>query len=67
MRVDYWRDENWFVGRLRAAPDVFSQGETVKELEENIRDAYKLLKGRPLTLGLTARVRVCVKTAPPGR
>ena len=56
MRVEYWRDENWFVGRLRDAPEVFSQGETLTQLEENIRLAYKLLKGRPLVLPLTARI-----------
>jgi predicted RNase H-like HicB family nuclease len=28
---------------LREVPGVFSQGETLKELEENIEDAYKLL------------------------
>jgi len=30
-------------GKLREVPGVFSQGETLKELEENIEDAYKLL------------------------
>ena len=41
--LEYWRDDNWFVGRLRGIPGVFSQGETLDELEENIRDAYKLM------------------------
>jgi predicted RNase H-like HicB family nuclease len=42
--LEYWRDEGWFVGRLKELPGVFSQGETLAELEENIRDAYQLLK-----------------------
>ena len=42
--LEYWRDEGWYVGRLREVPGVFSQGETLDELEENIRDAYKLVK-----------------------
>ncbi len=41
--LEYWRDDNWFVGRLRGIPGVFSQGQTLDELEENIRDAYKLI------------------------
>jgi predicted RNase H-like HicB family nuclease len=41
--LEYWPDEAWFVGRLKEVPGVFSQGETVKELEENIREAYRLM------------------------
>ena len=38
--LEYWTDDGWFVGRLKEIPGVFSQGETLEELEENIRDAY---------------------------
>jgi len=41
--LEYWQDEGWFVGRLKEVPGVFSQGETLAELEENIRDAYQLM------------------------
>lgn len=41
--LEYWEDDGWFVGRLREVPGVFSQGETLKELERNIRDAYTLM------------------------
>ena len=41
--LEYWVDDKWYVGRLREVPGVFSQGATLKELEENIRDAYQLL------------------------
>lgn len=41
--LEYWRDEDWFVGRLQEVPGVFSQGETLDELEENIREAYSLV------------------------
>jgi predicted RNase H-like HicB family nuclease len=41
--LDYWQDEGWYVGQLREVPGVFSQGETLAELEENIRDAYQLV------------------------
>ena len=39
--LEYWIDENWYVGRLKEVPGVFSQGESLEELEENIRDAYR--------------------------
>ncbi|MFQ6041794.1 MAG: type II toxin-antitoxin system HicB family antitoxin [Candidatus Poribacteria bacterium] len=41
--LEYWKDEGWYVGRLKEVPGVFSQGETLQELEENIRDAYRLV------------------------
>jgi len=41
----YWTDEGWFVGRLKEVPGVFSQGESLEELEENVRDAYRLMLG----------------------
>ncbi len=41
--LEYWIDEGWYVGRLKEIPGVFSQGENLQELEDNIRDAYKLL------------------------
>ena len=43
LRLEYWKDGDWFVGRLRQVPGVFSQGATLEELEENIRDAYHLM------------------------
>jgi predicted RNase H-like HicB family nuclease len=42
--LEYWRDEGWLVGRLKEVPGVFSQGATIDDLEENIRDAYKMMK-----------------------
>jgi predicted RNase H-like HicB family nuclease len=41
--LEYWVDEGWHVGRLKEVPGVFSQGESLQELEENIRDAYQLM------------------------
>jgi len=41
--LEYWKDEGWYVGRLKEVPGVFSQGETLPELEEKIREAYKLI------------------------
>ena len=41
--LEYWEDEGWLVGRLVEVPGVFSQGETLEELKENIKDAYQLM------------------------
>ncbi|MGB0561322.1 MAG: type II toxin-antitoxin system HicB family antitoxin [Spirulinaceae cyanobacterium] len=41
--LEYWQDDGWFVGRLKGIPGIFSQGETIAELEENIRYAYQLM------------------------
>ena len=41
--LEYWKDDDWFVGRLVEIPGVFSQGETLDELKENIKDAYRMM------------------------
>jgi predicted RNase H-like HicB family nuclease len=41
--LEYWIDDEWYVGRLKEVPGVFSQGETLQELENNIREAYHLM------------------------
>ncbi len=41
--LEYWIDDGWYVGRLKEVPSVFSQGETLEALEENIQEAYKLM------------------------
>jgi predicted RNase H-like HicB family nuclease len=41
--LEYWTDDSWYVGRLKEVPGVFSQGESLQELEENIREAYHLM------------------------
>ena len=47
--LEYWRDDDWYVGQLHEIPGIFSQGKTISELEENIREVYELmLKERPV-------------------
>jgi predicted RNase H-like HicB family nuclease len=41
--LEYWFANGWFVGRLKDVPGVFSQGKTLIELEENIREVYQLM------------------------
>ena len=39
----YWLDDNWYIGELKEVSGVFSQGESLEELEDNIRDAYRMM------------------------
>lgn len=55
--LEYWEDDDWYVGRLREVPGVFSQGRTLKELEENIRDAYRLMRREQPAVRRRARSR----------
>lgn len=41
--LEYWVDEGWYIGRLKKVLGVFSQGESLQKLEENIREAYQLM------------------------
>jgi len=34
----YWKDEDMWIGYLEEYPDYMTQGETIEELEENLRD-----------------------------
>ena len=48
--MEYWTDDGWFVGKLKEIPGVFSQGETLDELKDNIADAYHMvLEAEPET------------------
>jgi len=42
--LEYWIDDGWYVGRLKEVPGIFSQGGSMDELEENIRDAFQMMK-----------------------
>lgn len=44
FRLEYWIEDNWYVGHLKDVPGVFSQGETLEELQENIKDAYQMMR-----------------------
>ena len=41
--LEYWKDGDWYVGRLLEVAGVFSQGKTMEELRENIQDAYDVM------------------------
>lgn len=39
----YWKSEKFWLGKILEHPEIMSQGETIEELEENLKDAYKLM------------------------
>jgi predicted RNase H-like HicB family nuclease len=43
IKYVYWQDEDMWLGYLEEYPDYWTQGETLEELEENLRDIYKEL------------------------
>jgi predicted RNase H-like HicB family nuclease len=43
LNMIYWRGEKFWVGKLLEHPEIMTQGKTLKELEDNIKDAYALM------------------------
>ncbi len=43
LTMVYWKGERFWLGKLLEHPDVMTQGETLAELEDNLKDAYGLL------------------------
>ena len=43
LRMIYWKGERFWVGKLLEHPEIMTQGETLEELEENMKDAYMLM------------------------
>ena len=40
-----WQDGDMWLGYFEQFPDYLTQGETLRELEENLRDLYRDLRG----------------------
>jgi predicted RNase H-like HicB family nuclease len=43
LKMIFWKGENFWLGKLLEHPEIMTQGETLEELEENLRDAYRLM------------------------
>jgi predicted RNase H-like HicB family nuclease len=43
MRFVYWQEENMWLGYLEEFPEYMTQGETMEDLRENLRDIYQEL------------------------
>ena len=40
LTMVYWKGESFWLGKLLEHPEIMTQGETLDEPEENLRDAY---------------------------
>jgi len=43
MTMSYWKSDKFWLGKLLDRPEIMTQGETLEELEENIKDAYLMM------------------------
>ncbi|MFB1486086.1 MULTISPECIES: type II toxin-antitoxin system HicB family antitoxin [unclassified Thiocapsa] len=43
LKYTYWQDDNIWLGYLEEFPDCATQGETLEELQDNLRDIYQEL------------------------
>jgi predicted RNase H-like HicB family nuclease len=43
MTMVYWKAEAFWLGKLLEHPEIMSQGRSLRELEDNLREAYLLL------------------------
>ncbi|MFA7239594.1 MAG: type II toxin-antitoxin system HicB family antitoxin [Sulfuricellaceae bacterium] len=39
----YWKSDKFWLGKMLEHPEIMTQGVTLEELEENIKDAYLLM------------------------
>jgi hypothetical protein len=44
----YWQDDDMWLGYLEEYPDYWTQGETIEELRENLRDIYNELNSNSI-------------------
>jgi len=43
LKMIYWKSGKFWLGKFEEHPEIMTQGRTLKELEENLRDAYKMM------------------------
>ncbi len=41
VRYVYWQDDAFWVGYLEEFPDYMTQGESLEDLQDHLRDLYK--------------------------
>ncbi len=45
IRFIHWQDGDMWLGYLEDYPDYMTQGESLEELQENLKDIYKDITG----------------------
>ena len=43
LTMVYWKSDQFWLGKLLEHPEIMTQGETIEELEENLKDAFRLM------------------------
>ena len=43
MKYIYWQDDSMWLGYLEEYPDYMTQGESIEELEDNLKDIFQEL------------------------
>jgi predicted RNase H-like HicB family nuclease len=43
LKMIYWKGDKFWVGKLLQHPEIMTQGGTLEELEENMKEAYMLM------------------------
>lgn len=43
LTMVYWESDGFWLGKLLEHPEIMTQGETVEELEENLKEAFRLM------------------------
>jgi len=43
LTMIYWKGDKFWLGKLLEHPEIMTQGETIEELEENLKDAYLMM------------------------
>ena len=39
----YWKSDKFWLGKLAEHPEIMTQGETLEELEDNLKEAFQLM------------------------
>lgn len=43
LTMIYWKSDKFWLGKVFEHPEIMTQGKTLKELEENIKDAFLMM------------------------
>lgn len=49
VKIVYWEDDGAWIGYLQDYPDYWTQGETLDDLKEHLRDLYQDITGGHIT------------------
>jgi predicted RNase H-like HicB family nuclease len=51
VKIVYWQEnDGMWLGHLEAYPDYMTQGETLEELKENLKDILTMLESKAIPL-----------------